>query len=115
MAQCQGPHAQIRLFFGLHLYLAEKYCENPKVLGAQLNVNPVRAITWFVSVSIYCTFSIAIHLHLVSFSATKCFRKKLATVRKMLIEQIFELRGPGTFGRICTPITGYFYEKTIIF
>ena len=32
----------------------------------------------------------------------------------MLIEQIFELRGPGPPGRICTPITGCFYEKTII-
>ena len=32
------------------------------------------------------------------------FEKKLATVRGMLIEQIFELRGPGPLGRICTPI-----------
>ena len=32
----------------------------------------------------------------------------------MLIEQIFELRGPGPPGRICAPITGCFYHKTII-
>ena len=32
----------------------------------------------------------------------------------MLIEQIFELRGPGPFGRICTPVTGCFHDKTII-
>ena len=32
----------------------------------------------------------------------------------MLIEQIFELRGPGLPGRICIPVTGYFYDKTII-
>ena len=32
----------------------------------------------------------------------------------MLIEQIFELRGPGLPGRICTPITGCFQDKTII-
>ena len=31
----------------------------------------------------------------------------------MLIEQIFELRRPGPPGRI-TPITGWFYDKTII-
>ena len=37
--------------------------------------------------------------------------KKIATVRRMLIEQIFELRGPGPFGRICTPITGCFHDK----
>ena len=40
--------------------------------------------------------------------------KKLATVRGMLIEQIFELRGPEPPGRICTPITGCFHYKTII-
>ena len=57
MAECQGPCAQmVRLFSGLHLYLAGKYCENPKVTGAQLDVNPARAKTWFVGVTIYCTF-----------------------------------------------------------
>ena len=33
----------------------------------------------------------------------------------MLIEQIFELRGPGPPGRICTLITGRIHDKTIIF
>ena len=56
MAQCQGPHSQIRLVFGLHLHLAGKYCENPKVPTAQLNVNLALAITWFVGVPTYCTF-----------------------------------------------------------
>ena len=57
MAQCQGPRAlMVRLFFGIHLYLAVKYCKNPKGLGAQLDVNPARAITWFEGVTIYCTF-----------------------------------------------------------
>ena len=32
----------------------------------------------------------------------------------MFIEQIIELKGPGPPGRICTPITGCFYVKTII-
>ena len=32
----------------------------------------------------------------------------------MLIEQTFELRGPGPPGRICIPITGCFHDKTII-
>ena len=32
----------------------------------------------------------------------------------MLIEQIFEVIGPGTPGRICTPVTGCFHNKTII-
>ena len=33
----------------------------------------------------------------------------------MLIEQIFELRGLGLPGRICTPTNGCFHDKTIIF
>ena len=34
----------------------------------------------------------------------------------MFIEQIIEfaLREPGSLGRICTPITGYFHDKTKI-
>ena len=43
-----GAPAHILTFFGLHLYLTEKYCKNPKVPVAQLNVNPARAITWLV-------------------------------------------------------------------
>ena len=31
----------------------------------------------------------------------------------MLIEENFELRWPGPPGRICTPITGCFHDKTI--
>ena len=45
-----------KTFFGLHLYLAEKYCKNFIVAGAQLNANPARGITWFVGETIYCTF-----------------------------------------------------------
>ena len=45
-----------KTFFGLYLYLVGKYCENPKLPGPQLNVNPARAITWFEGVTIYCTF-----------------------------------------------------------
>ena len=32
----------------------------------------------------------------------------------MLIGQIFELRGPGSAGRIYTPTTGCFHDKTVI-
>ena len=50
-------------------------------------------------------FSITIHLHLASFYTQNTFKK---IARKMFIEQIieFELRGPGSPGRTCTPITG---------
>ena len=32
----------------------------------------------------------------------------------MLVEQIFELRGPGLPGLICTPTTGCFHDKAMI-
>ena len=69
MAQYQEPRAQIKCFFDLYLYLAEKYCKNPKVPAVQLHVNPALAITWLVGVTIYCTvhFSITIDLHLANF------------------------------------------------
>ena len=40
------------------------------------------------------------------------FEKKISysTVRAMLIEQIFELRGPGLPGRLYTPKTGCFHR-----
>ena len=43
----RGP-ALYKTFFDLHVYLAGKYCENPRVPGVQLNVNPARAITWLL-------------------------------------------------------------------
>ena len=78
MAQCQGPRAQIRLFFGLHLYLAGKYCKNPQVPGAQLNVNPARAIAWFVGVTFYCTFFNDNSLPPGQFSCNKALLKKIS-------------------------------------
>ena len=57
MTQCQGSRAQmIRLFFGLHLYLARRYCEIPRVQGAPRNVNPAWAKPWLFGITIYCTF-----------------------------------------------------------
>ena len=108
-----APHSD-KTFFGLHLCLAGKYCKNPKLLEAQLNVNPAQAITWFVGVFKVSTAHLSITIFNNSFYAAKYFLKKLATVRGMLIGQIFELRGHGPPGRICTPIPGCFHDKTII-
>ena len=102
-----------KTFFILHLYLAGKYCKNLKVPEAQLNVNSARAITWFVGVTMYSTFFNYKTPPPRQFFCNKILLKKLATVRGILIEQIFELRGPGPPGCICTPITGYFHDKTI--
>ena len=113
MAQCQGPRAQIRLFWSSPAF-GRKILQKSKVPGAQLNVNPARAKIRFVGVTIYGTFFNNNSPHLASFYATKYFWKKLATVRGMLIEQTFELRGPGSPGRICIPITGCFHDKAIL-
>ena len=48
-----GAPRSDKTFFGLHLHLARKYCKNLKVRGAQLDINPARAITWLVGVTIY--------------------------------------------------------------
>ena len=50
-----APRLNGKAFFGLHVYLVGKYCENPKVQGALLNVSLARAITWFVGITICCT------------------------------------------------------------
>ena len=90
MAQCQGPQHLDKTFFGLHLYLARKYCKNPKVPGAQFNVNSARAITCFVGRTIYSTFFNNNSPPSRQFLCNKILlKKKLARVREMLIEQIF--------------------------
>ena len=80
--------------------MAGKYCKNPKVPGAQLNVNPARAITWFVGVTIYCTFFNNNSPPSRQFFMQLTTLKKIATVRGMLIVQKFELRGPGPCSRL---------------
>ena len=89
--------------FGLHLYLEGKYCENPKVPGAQLNINLARATTWFVGVTIYCTFFNNNSPPPRQFLCNKILEKKISDSKGKLIEQIVELKGPGPPGRICTP------------
>ena len=85
-----------------------------QITRAQLNVNPARALTWLVGVTIYCTFFNNNSPPPRQFLCNKILLKKLATVSGKLIEQIFELRGPGPPGRIYIPITGCFRDKTII-
>ena len=106
--------AHIRLFFWSSPVFGWKILRKSQSARAQLNINPARATTGFVGVRIYCTF-FNYSPTPRQFSCNKILLKKLATVRGMLIEQSFELRGPGPNGRICTPITGCFHDKTIIF
>ena len=61
---------------------------------AQLEVNPAKAKTWFVGVTIYCAFLNNNSPPPRLFLCNKILLKKLPSVRGMPIEQIFELRGP---------------------
>ena len=47
-----GDPRAYKTFFSLHLRLAGKYCENPKVPKSRFNVNPARAITWLVGIGV---------------------------------------------------------------
>ena len=51
---------------------------------------------------------------LCQFLCKKILLKKVSYRKRMLIEQIFELREPGPPGRICTFITVCFHDNTII-
>ena len=53
MAQCQGPRAQIRLFWSSPVF-GRKILQKSQIAGAQLNVDPAQTITWLVGVTIYC-------------------------------------------------------------
>ena len=90
-----GAPRSYKTLFGLHLYLVEKYCKNPKVPGAQLNVNPAGAIRWFEGVTIYCTFFNYNPPPPQQFLCNKILLKKISYSKGMLIEQIFDLREPG--------------------
>ena len=99
------------------MYLAGKYCENPKVQGVELKVNSARTTPWFVGVTIYSTFFNNNSPPPRQCLCNKIFLKKITYSKgnaQLLIKQNFELRGPGPPGRIWTPITGCFRDKTII-
>ena len=106
-----------KTFLGLHLYLVGKYCENPKVPGAQLDVNLARAITWFEGVTIYCTFFNYNSPPPRQFFCNKLLLKKISYSKGNAHWSNFELRGPGPLGRIYYVLYSYnwlFNDKTII-
>ena len=107
-----APRSEIKFLFDLHLYLAEKYCKNLKMPGAQLNVNPARAITLFVGVTIYRTFFIN-NSPPRQFLCNKILLKKVSYSKgnargtKVWVERAW---APWPY---IIPITGCFHDKTI--
>ena len=114
MAQCQGPRAHIRFAFGLHLYLAGRYCVNPKVLGAQHSVNSARAKTWLVGVTIYCTFFIYNWSPPRQFLCNKILLKKISYSKGNAHWTNFWIETAWAPWPYITLITGRFHHKTII-
>ena len=94
MTRCQMPCAHIRLFLVFTCYLAGKYCKNPKVPGAQHNVNPARAITWLAGVTIYCTFLNNGLTPPSQFLCDKILLKKISYCKVNAHWTNFELRRP---------------------
>ena len=82
--------------------------------GAQLSVNPVRAITWFVGVTIYGTF-FKNNLHLASFYAIKYFWKKISYSKGDSHWTNFWIeRNWAPWPYICIPFTDCFHDKIVI-
>ena len=73
--------------------MAGKYCKNPKVPGAQLKVNPARAITWFVVVTTYCTFFNNISLTFRQFLCNKILLKKISYTKGQWCRSLLSIGG----------------------
>ena len=81
----------------------------------QHNVNPAQAITWFVGVTIDCTFSGNNSPPPRQFLCNKILLKKISNSKEMHIEQNLNWESLGLMAvYVRTPITGCFHGKTII-
>ena len=114
MAQCQGPSAQKRLLVFTCIWLENivkiPMCQGPTQYKSGLGNNMVCWRNYLVCIcQKQFTSTSPVFMH------QNTFEKKIPTVRGMLIYQIFELRGPGSLGCICTSITGCFCHKTVSF
>ena len=94
MTQSKGPRAQmVRLFFGLHLYVARRVCENLQSakISTQCKSGPVNNMVGKRNHLLQHT-SITIHITLPVFTRLYTLKK----LWEMLIEQTIELelRGP---------------------
>ena len=108
-----APRSNGKTFFWCSPVFDRKILQKSQGAKGPTRCKSGQAITWFVGVTIYCTFFNNNSPR--QFLCKKILlKKKIATVRGTLIEQNFELRGAGTLGRICTPITGCFHDKSII-
>ena len=82
--------------------------------GAQLNANPARAITWFVGVTIYCTFWNNNSPSPRQFLCNKILLRKISYSKWNALWTYFWIERAWAPCRTCTATTGWFYDKAII-
>ena len=79
--QLKALRSNLETFYGLHLHLAERCCENLQSARGPARFKSGPAITWLVSVTIYCTIFQQQFINSPphrQFLRTKYFLKKLA-------------------------------------
>ena len=53
--QLRALRSHLKTFYGLHLHLAERCCENLQSARGPARCKSGPAVTWLVSATIYCT------------------------------------------------------------
>ena len=79
--QLRALRSNLKTFYGLHLHLVERCCENLQSARGPARCKSGPAITWLVSVTIYCTIFQQQFINSPpprQFLRTKYFLKKLA-------------------------------------
>ena len=111
------PRSDGKTFFLVFTYIwQEDVAKISKMPKATHNINPARAITGLVMVTIILLYHFSIYRLFIStlpvFTRPNIFEKKNSARKNATIEYEFESRGPGPPGRTCTSTTGYFHDKT---
>ena len=103
-------------FFGLHLYLAGRCCENHQSARGPAQRKSLPGNNMVVDVTSYCTFFNNNSPLPRQFLRDKILLKQKISLGEMLTEQIieFEFREHGSPGRKYTLIICYFHDKAKI-
>ena len=114
MAQWERPRAQMVFFFGLPLYLAESCCNNPQCTRGTVQYKSIPGIRWLVGVTICTIFQLQSTSTSPVFCKKTLLKKKLAEASAHWTNYWIWIERAWAPGRTCTPIPGYFHNKTKI-
>ena len=115
--QLGAPSWNRKTFFGLHLYLAKRCCKNLQSARGLARCKPSPTITWLVGVTIYCTIfqkQISISPPTSPVFTHKILKKTLAMENADWTNHWTSIERAWAPWQTCTPITGYFHDKTKI-